>query len=453
MKRRTIRLWLRPGMLIKRYIALFMLGIILTSLAMAMAAAQIYREYSFPDRLSPLIEAVTLQFIGHPWREIILLGGGILVLGYGILKLSNALIRPLLAADETGRNFAEIVNEHRFGPAQPEYNVVAIGGGTGLSALLRGLKRENVNITAIVTVADDGGSTGRIRDVYNMPAPGDIRNCLVSLADAESMMSQLFAYRFDGEKSELSGHAFGNLFITAMTQVTGSFEEAVIESARVLNVRGRVLPSTVENVTLCADLVDGTSVRGESTISHEAAAIKRVFLDPAAPSAYSPALAAIINADLIVLGPGSLYTSVVPNLLVDGICEAITWSQASTVYVCNVATQVGETDHFGYKDHIREIINYLGEGELDFALVNSNPAAASAIRPEESVEAVAYDGAETVFGQTRIIARDVVNDRNPLRHDPDKLPAALMEIIRMTRSAPRPVAAPLARPEAAPIAQ
>jgi uncharacterized cofD-like protein len=421
-------------MRIKRWIGLFMLGIILTSLAMAMAAAQIYRTFDFPAGTSGFVKNITLQFIPHPWREIILLSGGLIILGYGVLKVSNALIRPLLASDASGRGFAEIVNEHHFGPVQPEFNVVTIGGGTGLSALLRGLKRENVNITAIVTVADDGGSTGRIRNAYDMPAPGDIRNCLVSLADAESIMSQLFAYRFDKEESELEGHAFGNLFITAMTQVTGSFEEAVIESARVLNVRGRVLPSTVENITLCADLVDGTSVRGESTISHEAAAISRVFLDPASPSAYSPALAALINADLIVLGPGSLYTSVLPNLLVNGISEAITWSQAATVYVCNVATQIGETDHFGYQDHIREIINYLGEGELDFALVNSNPAAATAIRPEWAVEAVQYDGAEVAFDQTRIIARDVVNDRNPLRHDPDKLSNTLMEIIRMRNS-------------------
>jgi uncharacterized cofD-like protein len=452
MNHRTLRLWLKPGLLIKRYVALFMLGIILTALALAMAAAQIYRTVEFPDRLSGFVEAITLQFIPHPWREIILLGGGLVILAAGVLKVSNALIGPLLAADASGRGYAEIVSDHRFGPVQPEYNVVTIGGGTGLSALLRGLKRENLNITAIVTVADDGGSTGRIRDVYNMPAPGDIRNCLVSLADAESLMSQLFAYRFEGEKSELAGHAFGNLFITAMTQVTGSFEEAVIESARVLNVRGRVLPSTVENITLCADLVDGTSVRGESTISHEAAAIQKVYLDPPSPSAYSPALAAIINADLIVLGPGSLYTSVIPNLLVNGITEAISWSQAATVYVCNVATQNGETDHFGYKDHIGEIVRYLGEGELDYALVNSNPAASEAIRPEWSVEAVDWDGLES-FGSTTIIARDVVNDRNPLRHDPDKLPDALMDIMRLARPNPRSSSPSAASPEAASVAR
>ena len=452
MKAQTFKLWLRPGIHIKRWIAVFMFGIILTSLALAMAAAWVYKEYDFPKSLAGTVEFLTLQFVPHPWREAILLGGGCLILFLGVARLSRALISPLLAHDVSGRGYAEIVNEHRFGPTLPEFNVVTIGGGTGLSALLRGLKRENVNLTAIVTVADDGGSTGRIRNVYNIPAPGDIRNCLVSLADDESMMSQLFDYRFDGDNSELKGHAFGNLFITAMTQLTGSFEQAVIESARVLNVRGGVLPSTTENITLCADLVDGSKVRGESTITHEAAAISRVYVEPKDPTAYPPALAAIINADLIVLGPGSLYTSVLPNLLVDGITEAISWSQAATVYVCNVATQNGETDHFGYQDHIREIIKYVGEGELDYALVNNNPAAATAIRPEWSVEAVAYDGNDTDFDQVEIIARDVVNDANPLRHDPDKLAGILMEIARMTKPPIRTQRIPISAPAVETIA-
>lgn len=430
MNARTFRMWLRPGMMIKRWVALFMIAVILTSLALAMFAAWLYARYDFPGNIQGLVKWLTLQFISHPYREVLILVVGLSLLGYALWKLSHALISPLLELESTGRAFAEIVNEHRFGVPAPEFNVVAIGGGTGLSALLRGLKLASVNLTAIVTVADDGGSTGRIRDVFNMPAPGDIRNCLVAMADAESTMGRLFGYRFDREGSELSGHAFGNLFITAMTQVTGSFEQAVIESARVLKVRGRVLPSTVANVTLCAVLEDGSTVRGESAIAHEGPTIRKVFLEPQRPDAYGPALAAILNADLIVLGPGSLYTSVVPNLLVDGIREAIQWSAGSTVYVCNVATQHGETDHFGYADHIREIVDYLGDGELDFALVNSNPAAASAIRPEWDVEAVAYDGAARAAGGVEIIARDVVNDRNPLRHDPAKLADVLIELAR-----------------------
>ncbi|CAN5833205.1 YvcK family protein [soil metagenome] len=433
MKSRTFRIWLRPGLMIKRWIALFMLAIILTSLALAMGAAWIYRNFDFPDWLEGPVQTLTLQFIPHPWREALLLAGGLAFLGFAIWRLSMSLLAPLLAIDPSGRPFAEIVNEHRFGPAEPEVNVVAIGGGTGLSALLRGLKLHDVDITAIVTVADDGGSTGRIRDVFNMPAPGDIRNCMVALADAESLMGQLFHYRFDQENSELKGHSFGNLFITAMTQVTGSFDQAVIESARVLNVRGRVLPSTIENVTLCADMADGSTLKGESTIAHEKPAIDRIFLEPTAPEAYTPALAAILKADLIVLGPGSLYTSVLPNLLIDGVGDAIRWSNAPTVYVCNVATQHGETDHFSYQDHIREVMAYLGDDQLDYAVVNSNPAAGEAIRPEWQVEAVAYDGAASIDDQVEIIARDVVNDRNPLRHDPEKLSLVLMEVAGFKR--------------------
>jgi len=423
-------MWLRPGMMIKRWVVLFMVATILTSLALAMGLAWVYENYNFPKRIQPYVEWLTLQPISHPWRELLLLAVGVVFLAYTAYKLSRALILPLMARDTSGRAFSEIVNEHRFGPVKPEFNVVAIGGGTGLSALLRGLKLHNINLTAIVTVADDGGSTGRIRNVFNMPAPGDIRNCLVALADNESLMGRLFHYRFDKEGSELSGHAFGNLFITALTQVTGSFEQGVIESARVLNVRGRVLPSTLENITLCADLVDGSRVRGESTIAHDNPPIERIYLDPEGPDAYRPALAAILNADLIVLGPGSLYTSVLPNLLVGGVREAIQWSRGATAYVCNVATQHGETDDFGYEDHIREIVSYLGAGELDFAIVNSNEAAGEAIRPEWHVQAIPYDGKEIVQGDVRIVARDVVNDRNPLRHDPEKLATVLLEIAR-----------------------
>jgi uncharacterized cofD-like protein len=438
---RTMRMWLRPGMMVKRWIGLFILATIITSLALGTGFAWIYGQYDWAQDFVSTFDWLTLQRVRHPWREMIWIAAGLLLLGFTVYKLSRALIAPLLAHDTSGRAYAEIVNEHRFGPEKPDFNVVAIGGGTGLSALLRGLKLHNINLTAIVTVADDGGSTGRIRNVFNMPAPGDIRNCLVALADNESLMGRLFHYRFDKEGSELSGHAFGNLFITALTQVTGSFEQGVIESAKVLNVRGRVLPSTLENITLCADLVDGSRVRGESTIAHDNPPIERIFLDPERPEAYRPALAAILNADLIVLGPGSLYTSVLPNLLVDGVREAIRWSRGATAYVCNVATQHGETDDFGYEDHIKEVIAYLGNGEVDFAVVNNNQAAGDAIRPEWHVQAIPYDGKTIVEGDVNVIARDVVNDRNPLRHDPEKLADVLLEIARAQSTVPHLVPA------------
>jgi uncharacterized cofD-like protein len=437
MNRRTFRMWLRPGMKIKRWIALFMVAVVLTSLAVAMAAAWVYEHYSVPSRFQDTVQVLTLQFIPHPWRGLFLLGGGLLLLGFALWKLSRSVISPLLNEITSGRSVAEIFVGDRFGPDQPEFNVVTIGGGTGLGFLLRGLKQANVNLTAIVTVADDGGSTGMLRDAFDIPAPGDIRNCLVSLASDESTMSHLFHYRFDKNGSELDGHSFGNLFITAMTQVTGSFEQAVLESARVLNVRGRVLPSTLENITLCANLADGSTVRGESAISHERPAISQVYLEPEKPKAYDPALAAILNADLIVLGPGSLFTSVVPNLLVDGIREAISWSDGASVYVCNVATQEGETDDFGYDDHVREIVKYLGKDELDYAIVNSNRAAETAIGPDLPVDAVIYDGAEKTSDGVTIVARDVVNDLNPLRHDPVKLAAVLLDLARTNHALTR----------------
>jgi uncharacterized cofD-like protein len=417
-------------MLIKRWIALLVFSVCLVGLALAMGLAWVYREYNFPNEISRFVRAVTLQFISHPWRELIILLLGVPALFIAIRRLSRSLIEPLVAATQQTQGIGAIVAAHRFGPTRPAMNIVAIGGGTGLSTLLRGLRNVEAGITAIVTVADDGGSTGRIRKEFDIPAPGDIRSCLVALSDAESTVGKLFAYRFDKAGSELSGHSFGNLFITALTQVTGSFEQAVIESGRVLAVRGRVLPSTLDNVTLCAELVDGTIVRGESTISRDKPPIKHVYLEPALPTAYEPALGAMLHSDLIVLGPGSLYTSVLPNLCVDGVIEAIRWSKCPVVYVCNVATQPGETDHFGARDHIRAVMDALGPGVLSHALVNSNRAPNEAIKPEWKIEAVTDENLEDLAVNIRVVARDLVSDQNPLRHDPEKLTAVLLDIAR-----------------------
>ena len=417
-------------MLIKRWIGLLVLSVTLVSLALAMALAWLYREYDFPRQLEGIVQTVTLQFIPHPYRAVLILAIGAALLAVALRRLTRSLLDPFIRVGPGNPGMAQMLAEHRFGPVRPPMSIVAIGGGTGLSALLRGLKNVNAGITAIVTVADDGGSTGRIRKEFDIPAPGDIRACLVAMADAESTVSKLFAYRFDKEGSSLTGHSFGNLFITALTQVTGSFELAVIESARVLAVRGRVLPSTLDNVTLCAELVDGTTVRGESTISRNKPPIKRVFLEPEHPIGYEPALGAIIQADLIVLGPGSLYTSVLPNLSVSGLIEAIRWSRGTVVYVCNVATQPGETDHFGALDHIRVVMEALGPGVLSYALVNNNRAPLTAIRPDMPVEAVIDEDLEQIAGEVTIIARDLVNDENPLRHDPLKLADALLDIAR-----------------------
>jgi uncharacterized cofD-like protein len=422
------RTWLRPGMHVKRWAAMFLLGTILTGLAIAMGLVYSYRYTPFPEPVSGLVQAITLQFLPRELRFVVVFSLGIVLMVYGFYRLSRELILPVLAHAKAEKGLVEIVAEHRFGLSRPALNVVAIGGGTGLATLLRGLKRHDVAITAIVTVADDGGSTGKIRTAYDIPAPGDIRNCLVALADDESLVSRLFQYRFNQAGSELAGHSLGNLFITALTKVTGSFEQAVIESANVLNIRGRVLPATVANVRLDAELVDGTVIQGESNIQHKQAPIQRVLLTPSDPPAYRPAVSAILNADLIVLGPGSLYTSIVPNLLVPDIVRAVRAASAPKVYVNNVATQAGETDHFTAFDHIDVVNAQLGPGVLDAVLINSNPAAAAAIGPELAIDPVLPDSMNGLDPRIHVISRDVVSDQNPLRHDPDKLALALLEI-------------------------
>ncbi|MCB0154279.1 MAG: YvcK family protein [Anaerolineae bacterium] len=327
-----------------------------------------------------------------------------------------------------------------------EPKIVVIGGGTGLSVLLRGLKHYTKNITAIVTVADDGGSSGKLRRELGILPPGDFRNCIAALANDEDLMTQLFQYRFrDG--SGLEGHSFGNLFITAMAEVTGSFEEALYESGRILQIQGAILPSTLEDIKLCAELDEGSQTRkvqGESAIPEAMLPIERVYLQPDEPQAFPPALQALLNADLIVAGPGSLYTSILPNLLVSEIAHAIRTSQAKKVYICNVATQPGETDNYTLEDHVQAIeahthfvddIYKLNEGEsltgnqlpkgylFDFVLANNNldfpiPDSMS------HLQAVLPPHANSQ-GYTVILA-DVVDNMYPWRHDFVKLANQLM---------------------------
>jgi len=338
---------------------------------------------------------------------------------------------------------AEIIATHRFGVSEPDLRIVTIGGGTGLSTLLRGLKQHNVSITAIVTVGDDGGSSGRLRSEFNMPSPGDIRNCLVALADSEMLLSDLFQYRFEAADSALDGHSFGNLFITAMTQVTGSFEQAVIESSRVLNIRGTVLPSSLDDIVVSAEMDDGSIVVGESNIPLARKRIKRLSISPDHAEAYDPAVVALLSADLIVIGPGSLYTSVLPNLLVEGISHALRFAPAEKVYVCNVATQPGETDGYKVIDHVRVLKQHTHGIGIDRVLINSNLAPAETrIKPEWHVSAVEFDGLHEFEGQIAVDQRDIVNPEFPLRHDPEKLAQALMAIGRehLTDVAQRPSA-------------
>jgi uncharacterized cofD-like protein len=312
--------------------------------------------------------------------------------------------------------------------------VVAIGGGTGLSTLLRGLKEYSKNITAIVTVADDGGSSGRLRRELGVLPPGDFRQCIVALADVEPLMAKLFQYRF-GEGSGLEGHSFGNLFIVAMTAVTGNFERAIRESSRVLAVRGQIFPSTLADVTLCAESDDGV-VRGESQIPKVRKGIRRLFLQPQRPPAYPEAIRAILDADLIVVGPGSLYTSVLPNLLVEDITRAIRASDAVKVYVCNVATQEGETDDFGVADHVEVLSAHLGGNIFDYVLANSNLDVQ--LPPKYRANVVPLNGDIVTSDSYRAVIADVIDAADPLHHDPKKLAQALLRIY-YDRVEPEPV--------------
>ena len=309
--------------------------------------------------------------------------------------------------------------------------IVLIGGGTGLGTILRGLKEITPNLTAIVTVADDGGSSGRLRREFDMLPPGDIRNCLVAMADIEPLMESLMQYRFTGE-SALAGHNFGNLFLAAMTDITGDFEEAIKQSGKVLAVRGQVLPATLSHVILKAELMDGTIVTGESEISKTKVPIQKIRLEPEDCKPLPEAIIAINEADLIILGPGSLYTSIIPNLLVSEVAAAIKSSTALKIYICNAMTQPGETDAHTASDHVRAILLHGGKGLMDLALVNTDPI------PAEILERYAEEGAEPVvvdldkirsMGITPIEAEIIVKS-NLIRHDADKLAQILNNIVR-----------------------
>lgn len=304
--------------------------------------------------------------------------------------------------------------------------VVAIGGGTGLSTLLRGLKHHTPHITAIVTVADDGGSSGRLRRSLGVLPPGDIRSCIAALADDESLMTQLFQYRF-GEGEELYGHSLGNLFITALAAVTGSFERAILEAGHVLAIRGAIVPSTLENVSLVADLAVAnglTRVEGESAIPKAELPIERVFLQPEGVRAYPGAVRALLAADIILAGPGSLFTSILPNLLVEGIRRAVAASRALRVYICNVATQPGETDGLDVGQHVAALQRHVGRDLFPFVLANSVPCS-SEEQPQLKPVALAYPPPAQAGYQ--VIIADVVDPASPWRHDAARLAE---EIIR-----------------------
>ena len=409
--------FLYPGLHIKRWLGLVMFGLVLTSLGIAYLFVQIYRVQPFPE----FVGTLTLQFIDRPVRGALLILAGLAGIGLGLFKLNQVLARAFV---RRGRgNLMDELYTHQTRERGPK--IVVIGGGTGLSVALRGLKEHTNNLTAIVTVADDGGSSGRLRRALGVLPPGDFRNCLVAMADVEPLMETLFQYRFNNESSELDGHSFGNLFIVAMSEVTGNFDRALREASRVLAVRGQVVPSTLENVTLCAEVSDEV-VEGESSISQSTQPIQRVFLQPSNPAAYPEAVKAIHEADLVVVGPGSLFTSVLPNLLVGGVVDALMSTDAVKVYVCNVATQPGETDGYGISEHLDALLRHLPNGENPFDYIVVNERLGLPMPASGKVLPVAPLVSNGLAGS--LVVADVVDESNAVRHDSVKLAQVLVRL-------------------------
>jgi uncharacterized cofD-like protein len=402
--------WLYPGMKVKRWLLISLLGVIIVGVGAVLTAD----PYPF------------VSVVGILW---ILCGMIFIVMGMG--KMIVSLLTLFLPKGE--RELVNILYQKRYLERGPK--IVVIGGGHGLSHLIFGLKEYTANITAIVTVADSGGSSGRLREEFNIVAPGDIRNCLVALADAPALMGELFQFRFSKD-SQLQGHNFGNLFLTAMVQLTnGDFERAVKETSKVLAIRGNVVPSTVSNVHLVAEYMDGTRTQGEARIPNPNSRVKRVYLTDEAAYPTADALAAIAQADVIILGPGSLYTSVIPNLIVKGMSDAIAKSQAFKIYVCNVMTQHGETDNFSASDHVRALIEHANKDVIDACLINNVQA------PEEARNRYKDEGSFPVEADAdkiramgyRVVATDLLGVTDYVRHDSTKLNHALIKLIETHR--------------------
>jgi len=414
--------WLVPGLGVKRWLLVALAGTTLIGVGLAILILDVYRTAPETWWL-PWLSAASLRFIARPLRALIFGGLGLGLIITGIYGINRSLMKPFI---RSGKPMVDALSQHRKRERGPR--IVALGGGNGLSTLLRGIKSYTYNLTAVVSVADDGGSSGRIRKEVGILPPGDIRNCLAALSSDEALLTQLFQYRFPDGEGELVGHSFGNLFITALADITGSFEVAVAESGRVLAVNGRVLPSTLHDVRLVADiilphLVSEVRIQGESHLPGAAGSVRRVWLEPNNPPAFPQAVRSILAAELIVIGPGSLYTSILPNLLVPDISNAIRASRALKIYICNVATQPGETQGYSCGDHIRAIEEHLGAGLFDVVLANNHyegPLQSDSewVRVEDDLDE-----------DYAVHRANLVSAESPWRHDSEKLSKVLMDIL------------------------
>jgi uncharacterized cofD-like protein len=424
----NLRRWLTPGIGVKRWLLVVFVGLLLLALGAAHLIRQASRDLQPGGIAQVVLDTVTLQFLPYPLRGLTVGVVGLVLVGIGAYRAARALTDPFRSAE--GGPLVELIYQKRFLARGPR--IVAIGGGTGLSTLLRGLKEHTSNLTAVVAVADDGGSSGVLREELGIPPVGDIRRCIAALADAEPLMSELLQYRFPGTPSDsapsaggsLGGHAVGNLLIAAMTAVEGGdFEEGVRQMNRVLAVRGQVLPATATPLTLHAELADGTVIDGQSRIAN-VSAIARAWVTPDDVRASEDALAAIAEADLIVLGPGSLYTSLLPSLLLPEIRDAVAASGAVRVFICNVATQRGETTGFDLAAHVDALVGHAGSGIVDAVLANNHFGAK--VPTDYPAEAVRLRWPPSVAVPPKLILDDVVDPDNGHHHDPARLAAAVV---------------------------
>ncbi len=421
---RNFTRWLKPGIGVKRWLVVVLVATTLIAVGAAILLLDVYR--SSPETWwLPLLSYASLRFLPRLLRAVVFGIAGFGLLGWGLWGLNRSLMEPFVPKDRTVVEQLASFRQRGRGP-----KIVAIGGGTGQATLLRGLKHYTSNLFAIVTVADDGGSSGRLRRSLGILPPGDIRNCLAALSNNEDLISQLFQYRFARSGDEgLDGHSFGNLFLTALTEITGSFEAAIAASGKVLAVEGRVLPATLTDVNLEADvelpgIAAEVRVKGESKIPQSAGNVRRVWLNPGEPAAYPRAIQAILAADLVVIGPGSLYTSILPNLLVPEILDALRVTRALRMYVCNVATQPGETHGYSAFDHLRALEDHLGDLPFEMVICNDRmdaqlPAETEWVRLDDNLGAV-YP----------VYFADVLDATKPWRHDPEKLGRVIMDLLQ-----------------------
>ncbi len=404
--------WLYPGLRIKRWVILCSFGIILCSMGFVLTVSEA------DERGGSLFVVI-----------------GICVVVMSIRKIVKSVVTVLVPVSE--KSLLGLMYQRNVLESGPR--IVAIGGGTGLSTLLKGLKERTSNLTAIVTVADDGGSSGRLRSQFNVLPPGDIRNCLVALADvdAETMMRDLFQFRFDEGNSDLSGHNFGNLFILAMTKITGDFDRAIQKSSKILNIRGSVLPSSFETVTLVAEHVDGERIEGETRIAGHPSPIERLFLKPADLKANKDAIEAIGNADAVVFGPGSLFTSILPNLLIPDIQEALIRTRVPKIYICNIMTQRHETLHLESDfSHVDSFVRMTQPEMLSHCVVNSG------VVPQRLIESYREEGARPVRSEPQriralgyeVVKADLVMGQDVVRHNSRKLAKIVTDIANRRRN-------------------